>query len=106
MKRNVGLALVAVLALSISLLLIPTGFARRAAKTADPAKAGASTRPAPAEPGALKSSQPQQTQAHTPISAPAVNFAVSAPVRELPNAKDLKPNFKSESSEAEGEGEG
>lgn len=92
MKRKTGWILIALVALVLSVLLIPTSQANRSEvspnrRGTDTSLPGASLnveRMNALLPSALP--RPQQGQKMTPISARAVKFAVSEPLRDLPNA--------------------
>lgn len=95
MKRNTAWVLIVLVALSLSLLLIPTSHANRSEGNKTPAKLLSDKSLLGGNPdlaGTLSSLKPQQSKSNQtlkPISAQAVKFAISQPLRDIRDLKDV-----------------
>lgn len=106
MKRNLGLALVALILMALSFLLLPTSMAKRNENSKrDRLQSGATTAKLPADPNRFKI--PGEAQPGAPISMEAAGFAESIPVREMVsargrNTKERGRQFERDEEAAEG----
>jgi len=88
MKRNLGLALVAVIVIALTVLL-PTSFAKRNDNSVKHSNSGGQILPE------LFRLNKQDENPAAPIAMRAVNFAESIPVRDFPAAEGKKREAKS-----------
>jgi subtilisin-like proprotein convertase family protein len=85
MKRNLGLALVAIIVIVLPLLLLPTGMAKREGNLVK----HTNSKNAPLDPDLFRVNQQEEGSA-APVVMRAVNFAESIPVRDFPEVSGKK----------------
>jgi subtilisin-like proprotein convertase family protein len=102
MKRNLGLALVALILMALSFLLLPTSMAKRNENSRrDRLQSGATTAKLPANFNGFRS--PAQAQPGAPVSMEAVGFAESIPVRDMVSSRGRMTKQRQRRAEQEDE---
>jgi subtilisin-like proprotein convertase family protein len=99
MKRKYVVPFTLSLALLLTLVVIPSGLARRAGSSAivpEAKKTTPDTGKSPAAVAPLSLPAPRLAQASAPVAAQAVGFGVTPPIRDLPAPEQVKPDPEDE----------